>query len=61
MEPKANEPDSTRPLDYVSEADQGPIGIFPTWRALYITVVLYAFGLITLFYVLSQALSFGSG
>jgi len=41
--------------------EQGPVGIFPSWRALYTTVVVYALGLIVLFYVLSEALSFGGG
>lgn len=49
-------PESPPPTD-----DEGPVGIFPSWRALYITVVIYAFGLILLFYVLSEALSFGAG
>ena len=41
--------------------DRGPVGIFPSWRALYATVVIYAVGLIALFYVLSEALSFSAG
>ncbi len=45
--------------DQVAEEDHGPIGIFPSWRALYTTVVVYALVLIVVFYLLSQVLSFG--
>ncbi len=38
--------------------DEGPIGIFNTWRALYATVVVYALLLIVIFYVLSVTLDF---
>ncbi len=38
--------------------DGGPIGIFPTWRALYTTVVVYALVLIVIFYILSVSLDF---
>ena len=42
------------------EDDAGPVGIFPSWKALYTTVVVYALGLIVLFWILSEALAFGT-
>lgn len=40
------------------EEDTGPIGIFPSWKALYATVVGYALVLMIVFYVLSVTLDF---
>jgi hypothetical protein len=42
------------------EDEPGPIGIFPSWKALYTTVVVYAVLLITVLYVLSVTLDFSS-
>ena len=41
--------------------DRGPVGIFPSWGALYATVVVYALLLITVLYVLSVTLDFSGG
>jgi len=38
--------------------DEGPVGIFPSWNALYATVVVYAFLWILLLYVLSVKLDY---
>jgi len=43
------------PSDVDSEE---PIGIFPTWKSLYITVVIYALGLIGLLAYLTVRLDF---
>jgi hypothetical protein len=42
------------------DEDSGPIGIFPSWKALYATVCVYAVLLITVLYVLSVTLDFSS-
>ena len=34
-----------------SEDDGGRIGIFPSWRALYVSVVVYSLAVIVLLYV----------
>ena len=44
-----------------NEADElvepeGRIGIFPSWRALYVTVVVYALAMVVLLYVLTRIL-----
>ena len=39
----------------------GPIGIFPSWRAVYITILIYTAGLTLGLYVLSRLLDHGSG
>jgi hypothetical protein len=36
------------------------IGIFPGWRWLYVTVIVYAAALILLLYFLTSALNFGT-
>ena len=38
--------------------DDGPIGVFPSWPALYTTVVVYATALIVLFAILSAVLDY---
>ena len=40
------------------DEDHGPVGIFPSWKALYTTVVVYAGLLIVIFYVLSVTLDY---
>ena len=40
------------------QEDGGPIGIFPSWPALYTTVVIYATTLIVIFAILSAVLDF---
>ena len=41
------------------DTDSGErIGIFPSWKALYITVVVYAFGLIAILAYLTVRLDF---
>ena len=41
-----------------AKEEEGPVGIFPSWNALYTTVVVYAFLLILLFYGLSVTLDY---
>jgi len=40
--------------------DDCRIGIFPSWRSLYVTVVVYTLALIVLLYVFTVALDHGS-
>jgi hypothetical protein len=50
-ENRSNEIEST-------ETDEdGRIGIFPSWRALYISVLLYTLALIVLLYILTKLLN----
>lgn len=41
--------------------EEGPIGIFPNWRWVYWTVVVYGVLVIALLTVLSTILDFGAG
>ena len=56
----AGEPGPTRAEREAREWDEdhGAIGIFPSWKALYLTVVGYALLLILIFFVLSSVLDF---
>jgi len=38
--------------------EEGPVGIFRSWNALYASVIVYAFLLILVFYVLSIKLDY---
>lgn len=42
------------------EEDHGPIGFFPSWRWLYVAVVVYTFALTVLLYVLTITLDHAS-
>ncbi|MFV1988734.1 MAG: hypothetical protein ACC682_15790 [Gemmatimonadota bacterium] len=41
--------------------DDGRIGIFPSWRALYITVLVYTAGLTVALYLMSRFLDHSAG
>lgn len=38
------------------EDEEGPIGIFPSWRAAYVTVILYTAGLTAFLYLMTRVL-----
>lgn len=42
------------------EEEEGQVGIFRSWRALYVAVVLYTAALTILLYVFTRLLDFGS-
>ena len=44
-----------------NDLDEGPVGIFPTWRAVYVTVIVYALGTVVLLYLVSLAMDFSAG
>ena len=51
---------SEQPLDVAAKADdgdEGPIGIFPSWKAVYISVVVYVAVAIILLAWLTEALN----
>lgn len=43
-----------------SEDDSGRIGIFPSWNALYATVVVYTLAVIVLLYVFTILLDYSA-
>jgi hypothetical protein len=43
------------------EDDGGRIGIFPSWRALYITILVYTAGLTLGLYLMSRLLDHSGG
>lgn len=43
------------------EEDEGPIGIFPSWRALYWSVILYTAALVVLLWVFTVAFDHSVG
>ena len=45
----------------VGGGEREPVGIFPSWRWVYATVVVYGVALILLLTVLSRILDFGVG
>ena len=45
----------------MSRDDEGRIGIFPHWRSLYVTVVVYGVVVIVILTILTRVLSFGGG
>jgi len=53
-----NVPDQS---DGAAEDDDGRIGIFPSWRALYITVLVYTAGLTVALYLMSRFLDHSAG
>jgi len=44
-----------------AEEDEGPVGPFPSWRALYITVVLYSAATVAALYLLTLLLDHTAG
>ncbi|MBT8398685.1 MAG: hypothetical protein HKO65_15880 [Gemmatimonadetes bacterium] len=40
--------------------DQGRIGVFPSWRSMYWTVLVYGLVVIAVLTILSRVLSFGA-
>ena len=42
------------------EEDDGRIGIFPSWKALYATVVVYTLAMIVLLYAFTVLLDYSS-
>lgn len=54
MTPDPETPDGT-------EEDEGPVGIFPSWRAVYITVLIYTAGLTLVLYLTSRLLDHSGG
>jgi len=45
----------------VSQDEEGRIGIFPDWRSLYVTVVVFGVAVIVILTILTRVLSFGAG
>ena len=43
-----------------STDEDGRIGIFRSWRALYVSVLLYTFALIVLLYILTEILNYSA-
>lgn len=41
--------------------ENGPVGLFPSWKWLYVTVVVYGAVVILVLYLLTVLLDFGSG
>lgn len=56
-------PDETdgAPSVEIEDDDEGPIGIFPTWRVVYITVLVYTAGLTLALYAMSRLLDHSGG
>lgn len=48
------------PQDPDDEDDEGPIGIFPSWRAAYASVVIVTLLMIALLYWFTVALDFSA-
>ena len=49
-------PESAGALPDEDEGEDGRIGIFPSWKALYISVIVYTAGLIAILYVFTVLL-----
>ena len=45
----------------MSRDEEGPIGIFPNWGFLYVTVVVFGVAVIVILTILTRVLSFGGG
>lgn len=45
----------------MSQDEEGRIGVFPDWRSLYVTVVVFGVVVIVILTILTRVLSFGSG
>ena len=45
----------------MSQDEEGRIGIFPDWRYLYVTVVVFGVAVIVILTILTRVLSFGAG
>jgi len=45
----------------MSQDDEGRVGVFPDWRSLYVTVVVYGVAVIVILTILTRVLSFGAG
>ena len=45
----------------MSQDEEGRIGIFPSWRSLYVTVIVFGVAVIVLLTILTRALNFGAG
>ena len=45
----------------MSQDEEGRIGIFPNWRTLYVTVIVFGVAVIIILTILTQLLSFGTG
>lgn len=43
------------------DGEGGAIGIFPTWRSVYITVLIYTAGLTLVLYIMSRILDHSTG
>ena len=54
-------PDDAAAADHPEDVEDGPIGIFPSWRAAYITVLLYTAGLTALLYFLTRLFDYSVG
>ena len=50
----------TDEAQHPDEDEASRIGIFPSWRSLYLTVVVYTLALVALLYLFTVALDHGS-
>lgn len=51
-----SEPAAVGPTD-----EDGRVGIFPSWRSLYVAVILYTVALVAILYLLTRLLDFSDG